>query len=52
MDLIEKIEKIIWDISPTSRYKYVENYIKKWHHINDEHNNYDENFPYFTQIIT
>jgi hypothetical protein len=48
MEIIDKIEKTLWNLSITSKYKYVENYIKKWHiSDNDSYSNSWENFTIY-----
>ncbi|MDR1988144.1 MAG: hypothetical protein LBQ24_05405 [Candidatus Peribacteria bacterium] len=45
MELTERLEQALWNEFPTSKYKKVLFYIKKWHEKDDSgFNNYWENF--------
>jgi len=48
MNIVDKIEAKLWDERGSSKYKYVENYIERWHEVFDEgYNDYSENFQIF-----
>ena len=45
MQLVNKINEALFDLFETSKYKNVELYIKKWHEVDYNYNNFpEENF--------
>jgi len=47
MELIPKVEKVLWGMSDTAKYQNVRRYIEKFHEEFHDWNNYDENFHIF-----
>jgi hypothetical protein len=47
MKLVADIEAVLWSLFPTSKYRNVRFYIDKWHQVNNEWNNFSENFTIY-----
>lgn len=50
MNIAEKVETKLWNERESSKYKYVESYIERWHDVaNEDFSNYSENFHIYTK---